>query len=96
MLEDLHQGNAMVALALGDFDGDAAAGQVDMRGDTLSGKIAFVEGAQTATHFVVFTGTPAGVAVVASGAPGLKIQVTPGLAVPPFSELTFETHRPRH
>jgi 3-oxo-4-pregnene-20-carboxyl-CoA dehydrogenase beta subunit len=90
MLEDLHQGKAMVALALGAFDGDAAAGQVDMRGDTLSGKISFVEGAQTATHFVVFTGRPAGVAVVASGAPGLKIQVTPGLAVPSFSELTFD------
>ena len=59
-----------------------------MRGDALWGKAAFVEGAQTATHVVVFT--DAGVAVVASGAPGLKMQVTPGLAVPPFSELTFE------
>jgi len=90
MLEDLHLGKAMVALALGAFDGDAAAGLIDMRGDTLSGKIAFVEGAQTATHFVVLTGTPAGVAVVASNAPGIKIQVTPGLAVPPLSELSFD------
>jgi acyl-CoA dehydrogenase len=90
MLEDLHQGTAMVALTLGDFDGDAAAGTVETRGDTLSGKIAFVEDAQTATHFVVLTGTPAGVAVVASGAPGLHRQVTPGLAVPPLSELTFD------
>src|SRR5205085_3114668 len=89
-LEDLHQGKAMVALALGAFDGDAAAGQVDMRGDMLSGQIAFVEGAQTATHFVVLTGTPAGVAVVASGAPGLQMQITPGLAVPSFSVLTFD------
>jgi acyl-CoA dehydrogenase len=90
MLEDLHQGKTMVALALGAFDGDAAAGEVETRGDMLSGKIAFVEGAQTATHFVVLTGRPAGVAVVASDAPGLQIQVTPGLAVPPFSELTFD------
>ena len=90
MLEDLHQGKAMVALALGAFDGDAAAGQVETRGDTLSGKISFVEGAQTATHFVVLTGIPTAVAVVASGAPGLTIQATPGLAVPPFSELTFD------
>jgi len=90
MLEDLHQGKTMVALALGAFDGDAAAGQVDMHGDMLLGKISFVEGAQSATHFVVFTGRPAGVAVVTSGAPGLKIQVTPGLAVPSFSELTFD------
>jgi alkylation response protein AidB-like acyl-CoA dehydrogenase len=90
MLEDLRQGKAMIALALGGFDGDGAAGQAEMRGDTLWGKAAFVEGAQTATHFVVFTGAPAGVAVVASGAPGLKMQATPGLAVPPFSELGFE------
>ena len=90
MLEDLHQGKAMVALALGAFDGDAAAGQVDSRGDTLSGKISFVEGAQTATHFVVLAGKPAGVAVVANGAPGMQMQVTPGLAVPPLSELTFD------
>jgi alkylation response protein AidB-like acyl-CoA dehydrogenase len=90
MLEDLHLGKATVALAFGAFDGDAAAGQVDSRGDTLSGKISFVESAQTATHFVVFTGKPAGVAVVTAGAPGLQIQATPGLAVPPFSELTFD------
>jgi len=90
MLEDLHHGKTMVALALGAFDGDAAAGQVDMRGDALSGTIAFVEGAQTATHFIVLTGRPAGVAVVASDAPGLQIQVTPGLAVPPLSALAFD------
>jgi alkylation response protein AidB-like acyl-CoA dehydrogenase len=90
ILEDLHQGKTMVALALGAFDGDAAAGGVETRGDMLSGKISFVEGAQTATHFVVFTGTPAGVAVVASGASGLQIEVTPGLAVPSFSALTFD------
>ena len=89
LLEDLHQGKAMIALALGAFDGDASAGQADMRGDTLWGKVSFVEGAQTATHFLIVTGTPAGVAVVASGAPGLQMQVTPGLAVPPFSELSF-------
>jgi alkylation response protein AidB-like acyl-CoA dehydrogenase len=90
MLEDLHHGHAMVALALGAFDGDAAAGQVDARNDMLSGKVSFVESAQTATHFVVFTSKPAGVAAVARGAPGLKMQVTPGLAVPPLSELTFD------
>ena len=51
LLDDLHQGKAAVALALGAFDGDPAAGQAELRGDALSGKLAFVEGAQTATHF---------------------------------------------
>jgi alkylation response protein AidB-like acyl-CoA dehydrogenase len=88
LLEDVHQGKAMIALALGSFDGDPAAGRADMRGDALWGKAAFVEGAQTATHVMVFTDT--GVAVAASDAPGLTIQITPGLAVPAFAELTFE------
>jgi acyl-CoA dehydrogenase len=88
LLEDLHQGKAMIALALGAFDGDAAAGRAEVRGDALWGKTAFVEGGPTATHFLIFTDT--GAAVVASDAAGLKMQVTPGLAVPPFCELSFE------
>jgi acyl-CoA dehydrogenase len=89
-IEDLHQGKTMIAVALGAFDGDPAAGRVEMRDEMLSGTVAFVEGAQTATHLLICTGEPAGVAMVASGAAGLKIRATPGLAVPPFSELTFE------
>jgi alkylation response protein AidB-like acyl-CoA dehydrogenase len=88
LLEDLHQGNAMIALALGAFDGDAAAGQVDQNGDALSGKLCFVEGAQSATHFLIFTNK--GAAVIASEAPGLKVVATLGLAVPPFCELVFD------
>ena len=90
LLEDLHQGNATIALALGAFDGDPAAGRVAVRGDTLRGKVSFVEGAQTATHLLIFTESPAGVAVVAGDAHGLTMRATPGLAVPPFSELTLE------
>ena len=90
MLHDLHQGEASIALALGAFDGDPAAGRIAVRGDTLQGKVAFVEGAQTATHFLLFTDQPAGVAVVSRDAPGLTMRATPGLAVPPFAELTLE------
>jgi alkylation response protein AidB-like acyl-CoA dehydrogenase len=88
LLEDLHQGDATIALALGAFDGDPAAGCVEMRGDTLSGRVSFVEGAQTATHILIFA--DAGAAVVASDTPGLKMRATPGLAVPSFSEIEFE------
>jgi acyl-CoA dehydrogenase len=90
LLEDLHHGNAAIALGLGAFDGDAGAGRVAIRGDTLSGKLSFVEGAQTATHFIVFADAPAVVAIVAGNAPGLSVRVTPGLAVPPLAELTFD------
>jgi alkylation response protein AidB-like acyl-CoA dehydrogenase len=89
LLEDLHQGKAAIAVALCGFDGDPAAGRVDRHGDALSGKVSFVEGAQGATHVLAFTDTPAGAAIVVNGAPGLTMQETPGLAVPPLSELTF-------
>ena len=56
--------------------------------DALSGKLAFVEGAQAATHFAVFIDD--GIAVAASDAPGVTIKATPGLAVPSFSEVTFD------
>jgi alkylation response protein AidB-like acyl-CoA dehydrogenase len=90
LLADLHQGNARVALALGSYDGDPAAGHVVVRGETLQGNVSFVEGAQAATHFLLFTDTPAGVAIVAADASGVTMRATPGLAVPPFCELTFE------
>jgi acyl-CoA dehydrogenase len=39
---------------------------------------------------LIFTHSPAGVAVAERGAQGLVMRATPGLAVPPFSELTFD------
>jgi len=90
LLEELHLGKAAISLALGSFDGDGAAGQVNMRDGCLSGRLSFVEAAEAATHFLVCTGVPPGVAIVAADAVGLKIKPTPGLAVPPLCELTFE------
>jgi alkylation response protein AidB-like acyl-CoA dehydrogenase len=90
LLDDLHQGNAIIALALGAFDGDAAAGHVVMHGQALQGKLSFVEGAQIATHLLIFTDSPAGAAVVAGDAQGLTMRATPGLAVPSFCDLTLE------
>jgi alkylation response protein AidB-like acyl-CoA dehydrogenase len=90
LLEDLHQGNAIVAVALGAFDGDLAAGRVSWRDDRLHGALSFVEGAQAATHFLIFAGEPSGAAVVARGAPGLSMRAAPGLAVPPLSDLTLD------
>jgi acyl-CoA dehydrogenase len=90
LLGQLHQGEARVAAVLGDFDGDPAAGGGDVRGGALTGKAAFVEGVQPATHLVVFCHAPACVAIVTSGAAGLQVQATPGLAVPPFVELKFD------
>ena len=90
LLEDLHQGTASIALGLGAFDGDLAAGRVTLRGGSLQGTLSFVEGAKTATHFVVFTDEPTGVAIAARDASGLTMRAAPGLAVPSFADLTFD------
>jgi alkylation response protein AidB-like acyl-CoA dehydrogenase len=89
LIEDVHQGKALISLALGAFDGDASAGRAEMAGEALTGKLAFVEGAQMATHFAVFI--DGGVAVAASDARGVTIKATPGLAVPAFSEIAFDS-----
>jgi acyl-CoA dehydrogenase len=89
LVEDLAEGKAAVALALGAFDGDRAAGRVEARGGALTGRVPFVEDAQSATHFLVLTDAPPGAAIVANGAAGLIVQETPGLAVPALAELTF-------
>jgi alkylation response protein AidB-like acyl-CoA dehydrogenase len=90
LLADVHDGKAAIAVALGAFDGDPAAGDVAVRGDTLHGRVSFVEGVQSATHYLIFTGSPVRVAVVAADASGLTVKPTPGLAVPPFCEIAFD------
>lgn len=87
LLDDLRQGDASIALALGGFDGDPAAGQARWSGEALSGGLAFVESAETATHFLVFLDD--GLALALHDASGITIKPTPGLAVPPFAALAF-------
>jgi acyl-CoA dehydrogenase len=90
LLEDIHQGEAIVALALGAFDGDLAAGETRMQVSGLSGMVSFVEDAQVATHFLVFTNAPAGVAIADRKAAGILSKTAAGLAVPALSDIAFE------
>jgi 3-oxo-4-pregnene-20-carboxyl-CoA dehydrogenase beta subunit len=93
LLDGLHKGTNAVALALGAFDGDSAAGRVDYANGALTGEISFVEGAAAATHFLVMVDEPSGLAIVPANAPGLSVTATPGLAVPALSELGFAPSR---
>ena len=88
LCEALHSGSAVAAIGFGAFDGDEAAGQVSVRDGGVSGRVAFVENASTATHFVLFADTPAGVVALPADAAS-SVTTTPGLAVPALSELSF-------
>jgi 3-oxo-4-pregnene-20-carboxyl-CoA dehydrogenase beta subunit len=89
LLNDIARGEARIALALGAFDGDPSAGGVVVRDAKLSGTLRFVEDAGSATHILAFTHAPAGLAIVTADAPGVQILATPGLAVPPLSDLAL-------
>lgn len=88
LLDDLQRGDAAVSTIFGASDGDPAAGRLDIRQDIVSGITAFVEGAQTATHFLVFADDA--VALVSRNAHGVTVKPTPGLAVPALAEVIFE------
>jgi alkylation response protein AidB-like acyl-CoA dehydrogenase len=85
ILAALGEGKASVSVALGPLDGDANAGNVSASGKTVSGKLAFVEGASIATHFLVTAGSGPRVALVEAGS--ASITFTPGHSVPALAEV---------
>lgn len=85
----LARGAASVAVAFGRFDGDRAAGGASLANGAIEGRIAFVEGAASASHVLVLLDRPLGAAIVPADASGLTVTATPGLAVPAMSELGF-------
>lgn len=86
-LQAVRAGQAIPAVVLAGFDGDRASGSVSFADGEISGRAAFVEGVATATHLLVFVTHPLGVAVVPIKDPGVRVTSTPGLAVPPLSEI---------
>lgn len=89
LLASLHRGDAAVSFAFGSFDGDPQAGGVHFADGKLNGRIAFVEAAMHATHLLVLAEPGPVLAIVPHSAPGLTVQETPGLAVPPLATVRF-------
>lgn len=83
-------GQAVPAVALANFDGDRAAGSVLFDGGKLSGRTAFVESVGSATHLIVLVTRPLGAAVARLNESGVRTMPTPGLAVPPLSEVELD------
>jgi alkylation response protein AidB-like acyl-CoA dehydrogenase len=98
LLDAVQAGEARLCFALGAADGDVNAGAAVLRNGLLSGTIAFAEGAAGATHIVVAAGLDAdashaetaALALVDISAAGLTVTATPGLSVPPLSQLRFD------
>ena len=90
LLAKLEGGSATVAIVLGAYDGDLHAGTVDVLNGVISGKAAFVEGAEDATHLLVIAEPGPVLAIIVADASGVRVTPTPGLAVPPLARVRFD------
>lgn len=88
LLSALHEGKASICVSFGSYDGDLNAGNANFSNGKISGKLAFVEGAAYATHFLVFADS-AELILVHRDASGIEITPTPGIFIPPLSHLAF-------
>lgn len=89
-LAAMRAGRAVPAIALGGFDGDRMAGEASFGNGRLAGSLAFAEGVATATHLLVLVSAPSGLAIVSLEGEGVEVTATPGLAVPPLSDLRLD------
>jgi alkylation response protein AidB-like acyl-CoA dehydrogenase len=78
-LAALHAGDAYVCVSFGALDPDRGIGTINAANGQISGKVNFVDGAQAATHFVLFDVAGPTVAIVAKSA--RTVQVTPTRAM---------------
>lgn len=74
-VDDLHRGDAVVAVSFAGFDHDGAAGWAKMEADRLIAELGFVESADIVTHLAIFVHGPALAIVEASE--GVAAEPTP-------------------
>ncbi|MGI4813069.1 MAG: acyl-CoA dehydrogenase [Janthinobacterium lividum] len=92
----LHAGKACISVALGRADHDANAGAARLVQGKLDGKLAFVEGISSATHFLVFIEQAASaadgptLAIVERAAAGVQVLETTTLGSGGMGELHLE------
>lgn len=89
LLEEVEAGRAVVTWILADRMQPDGFG-VQWSNGTLSGRAAFVENTEIATHLLVITGRTGEIAIVESGCPGVIVEPTPGLATPSLAEVRFD------
>jgi len=92
VLRGLQEGTCAVSVAFTAFDGDANAGSVEVTGreqKRLKGAVRFVEGLAIADFVLVVVGNSE-IALVRTTGEGVKITLTPGLAVPALGDVEFD------
>jgi 3-oxo-4-pregnene-20-carboxyl-CoA dehydrogenase beta subunit len=92
-IQQMHVGDAIASVVFGALDGDRNSGAVSLENGRISGRVRYVEGVAAASHLLVFTQKPLRLLIVETGALGVEVTTTPGLAVPPLAEVRFE-HTP--
>ncbi len=89
-LNRLHAGEASVSVAFGEFDGDANAGSARIEGRTVSGKLRFVEGAETATYLLVLVAEGPSAALISKDGVGVHVTATRSLGAGGLAEVELK------
>ncbi|MBN9427372.1 MAG: acyl-CoA dehydrogenase [Burkholderiales bacterium] len=89
-LELVHRGDAYPCFCLAEADPEPAAGVIRLDGSRASGRVAFVEGADSATHFVLLANGGSALAVISADAPGVHVRPTPAMGIDGLFEIDFD------
>jgi len=78
LLDRLHEGKGLAAIAFGSFDGDRTAGAVSLKEGCISGEARYLDVAHCATHIALVT-SPTSIAIVDAKGAGVKLIMTRAL-----------------
>jgi alkylation response protein AidB-like acyl-CoA dehydrogenase len=90
LLANLHDGSLVLALSFGDSDRGRDVGRIMLNGDRASGQLNYVEAAEIATHFLVFSREAGGVAIVTREDATTTVEPMRAMGAPGLARVTFD------
>src|SRR5882672_1962528 len=88
-LDELHAGQAYACVSFGALDPDRGTGGITLSDGHVSGTVAFVDAAASATHFIVFDAGGPSVAIVERTAEKVGVTPTRAMGMDGLCKVTF-------
>jgi alkylation response protein AidB-like acyl-CoA dehydrogenase len=93
LLEELHAGRALAAIAFGPLDGDRTACAYGLEDGRVSGEARYLDAAHCATHFILATSTNS-VVIIEASATGVSVTPTRVLGGEGLATIAFDQTLP--
>ena len=88
LLKNIHQGEAILAVSFANTDRAATAESLLFNGDTVSGVLNYVEGAELATHFLIFCANDSA-AILSRMQTGVSVEATRAMGATGLGRVTL-------